>query len=49
MFRGDGARPAYVILVDFDGDQVSLIRDYRYIPCVAAELPFETLLEGARS
>ena len=49
VFRGDGARPAYVILVDFDGDQVSLIRDYRYIPYVAAELPFETLLEGARS
>jgi RNA polymerase sigma factor (sigma-70 family) len=41
VFRGDGAQPAYVILVDFDGDQVSLIRDYRYLPYVAQELQFE--------
>jgi RNA polymerase sigma-70 factor (ECF subfamily) len=41
VFRGDGARPAYVILIDFDGDRVSLIRDYRYIPYVAEELQFE--------
>src|SRR5207302_2335813 len=37
VFRGDGARPAYVILLDFDGDRVSLIRDYRYIPYVEVE------------
>jgi RNA polymerase sigma-70 factor, ECF subfamily len=46
VFRGDGARPAYVILLDFDGDQVSLIRDYRYIPYVANELTFEPHAEG---
>ncbi|MDB4964916.1 MAG: polymerase, sigma-24 subunit, subfamily [Myxococcales bacterium] len=41
VFRGDASRPDYVILVEFDGDHVSLIRDYRYIPYVAAELQFE--------
>jgi RNA polymerase sigma factor (sigma-70 family) len=45
-FRGDAARPEYVILVDFDGAEVSLIRDYRYIPYVAAELQFEPLKEA---
>ncbi len=46
VFRGDGAQPAYVILVDFDGDHVSLIRDYRYIPYVAAELSFAAYQSG---
>ena len=46
VFRGDGKKPAYVILVDFDGDQVSFIRDYRYIPYVAEELAFEAYESG---
>jgi RNA polymerase sigma-70 factor (ECF subfamily) len=48
VYRSGGARPAYVILVDFDGDQVSLIRDYRYIPYVAEELQFEAYQQGER-
>lgn len=40
VFRGESTRLAYVILVDFDGDQVSLIRDYRYTPYVTDELHF---------
>ena len=46
VFRGQSERPAYVILIDFDGDQVSLIRDYRYLPYVAAELHFEPHSQG---
>ena len=38
-FRGDTLQ--YIILLDFDGDQVSLIRDYRYIPYLADELHFQ--------
>jgi RNA polymerase sigma-70 factor (ECF subfamily) len=45
-FRGASARPAYVILVDFDGDEVSLIRDYRYIPYIADELQFAAYESG---
>lgn len=40
VFRGEDSKPAYVILIDFDGDEVALIRDYRYVPYVAAELQF---------
>lgn len=46
VFRGDGDQPAYLILLDFDGDRVSLIRDYRYVPYVAEELRFQAHQEG---
>ena len=47
VFRGAAAtRPAYVILIDVDGDQVSLIRDYRYIPYMADELSFHAYDQG---
>ena len=46
-FRGDSARPEYVILIDFDGERVSLIRDYRYVPYVAGELQFDAHEGGA--
>lgn len=45
-FRGDGVEPEYVVLVDFDGDRVSFIRDFRYVPYVAGELQFEAYEEG---
>jgi RNA polymerase sigma-70 factor (ECF subfamily) len=41
VFRGDGARPAYIILLDFDGSEVALIRDYRYVTYLTDELTFE--------
>ncbi|MFO0748399.1 MAG: sigma-70 family RNA polymerase sigma factor [Myxococcota bacterium] len=41
LFRGDAATPAYIILVESQGDRVSLIRDFRYVPYLAAELTFE--------
>jgi hypothetical protein len=41
VFRGSDARPAYVILLDWEGDRVSLIRDYRYVPYLANELDFK--------
>jgi len=41
VFRGDGARPAYIILLDFDGSEVALIRDYRYVTYLTGELTFE--------
>jgi RNA polymerase sigma factor (sigma-70 family) len=40
VFRGDGARPDYIIHLDFEGDRVSLIRDYRYVPYLMQELEF---------
>jgi RNA polymerase sigma-70 factor (ECF subfamily) len=41
VFSGDAASPAYVIALDFEGDHVALIRDWRYVPYLAAELGFE--------
>jgi RNA polymerase sigma-70 factor (ECF subfamily) len=43
IVRGDGERPAYVILLEWAGDRVALIRDYRYVPYLADELAFEPL------
>jgi len=40
VFRGPAARPAYVISLDWDGERVARIRDYRYVPYVANELDF---------
>ena len=34
-------RPGYFVDLIFDGDQVTLIRDFRYVPYVAAEAVFE--------
>jgi RNA polymerase sigma-70 factor, ECF subfamily len=36
-----GERPAYFILLELEGGRVTAIRDYRYIPYVAAEAQFE--------
>jgi hypothetical protein len=38
-----GGRPeaAYFILLAWDGDRVSSIRDFRYVPYIAAEADFE--------
>jgi RNA polymerase sigma-70 factor (ECF subfamily) len=41
IVRGDGDRPAYVILLEWAGDRVALIRDYRYVPYLADALSFE--------
>ena len=43
VMRGAAVEPEYIILLDWDGDQVSLIRDYRYVPYLVAELRFERL------
>lgn len=36
-FVDDTVTPSYFILLDFDGDLVSAIRDFRYVPYIAAE------------
>jgi RNA polymerase sigma-70 factor (ECF subfamily) len=36
-----GDRPAYFILVEFDGDRVSAIRDFRYVQYIARDAHFE--------
>lgn len=47
MFRGElGGRPAYIVLVDWMGDEVSLIRDYRYAAYVARDIPIVTAAPG---
>jgi len=38
---GPGATPEYVISLDWDGDRVALIRDYRYVPYLMDQLDFE--------
>jgi RNA polymerase sigma-70 factor (ECF subfamily) len=43
VFRGSDARPIYLILLDWDGEQVALIRDYRYVPYLVNELEFKQL------
>jgi RNA polymerase sigma factor (sigma-70 family) len=35
------AEPAYFILLDFEGGRVTCIRDFRYVPYIAAEAEFE--------
>ncbi len=39
------AVPAYFILLDFEDGRVSSIRDFRYVPYIAAEADFE-LIDG---
>jgi hypothetical protein len=34
-------QPEYVITIDWRGDRVGFIRDYRYVPYLMAELEFE--------
>jgi RNA polymerase sigma factor (sigma-70 family) len=36
---GDG-RPAYFILLDWHGDRIARVRDFRYVPYIAAEADF---------
>jgi RNA polymerase sigma-70 factor (ECF subfamily) len=36
-------RPSHVILMDFDGGKISLIRDYIYVPYLAGELEYQPL------
>jgi hypothetical protein len=35
--------PSYFVLLAFDGGRLVDIRDYRYVPYIAAEAPFEVL------
>jgi RNA polymerase sigma-70 factor, ECF subfamily len=42
VFRGSNdSAPEYVIALDFEGDRVALIRDWRYVPYLMGELGFE--------
>jgi RNA polymerase sigma-70 factor (ECF subfamily) len=36
-FIDGAAAPAYFILLEHDGDRISSIRDFRYVPYIAAE------------
>jgi RNA polymerase sigma-70 factor (ECF subfamily) len=38
VFAGTSAQPAYFITIEWSGDRVSLIRDYRYVDYVAREI-----------
>jgi RNA polymerase sigma-70 factor (ECF subfamily) len=39
-------KPAYFILVDFEGGQVKSIRDFRYVPYIADEAEFEQVSDA---
>jgi RNA polymerase sigma-70 factor (ECF subfamily) len=41
VYGAGAARPAYFILVEFERGQVKAIRDFRYVPYIAAEAEFE--------
>jgi len=38
-----GARPSYFILLEWQGDRVALIRDFRYVPYIGQEVDLEPL------
>lgn len=40
VFRGQSPTPDYVMLLESEGGRISIIRDYRYVPYMAAELDF---------
>ena len=41
VFAADAATPAYFILLEVEDGRVALIRDFRYVPYIAAEAVFE--------
>jgi hypothetical protein len=41
VFAADAATPAYFILLGVEDGRVALIRDFRYVPYIAAEAVFE--------
>ncbi len=43
VFRGDPAALAHIILIEVEGEKVSGIRDFRYVPYLAEELLFEPM------
>ncbi len=40
-YVGEADKPAYFILLEFEGGRVKSIRDFRYVPYIAAEAEFE--------
>jgi RNA polymerase sigma-70 factor (ECF subfamily) len=40
VFRGDATEPAYIVLLETDGDRVAVIRDFRYVPYIMGEMRF---------
>jgi RNA polymerase sigma-70 factor (ECF subfamily) len=42
-YLGGAARPAYFILLEFEDGRIALIRDFRYVPYIAAEAEFELI------
>lgn len=40
VFRGAGTEPVYVVLLESDGEHITLIRDFRYVPYMAADVVF---------
>jgi RNA polymerase sigma-70 factor (ECF subfamily) len=41
-FTSGAAKAAYFILLGWEGERVNTIRDFRYVPYIAAEAEFET-------
>ena len=46
-FADAALKPAYFILLDWDGPSVSAIRDFRYVPYIALEAEYELLKPSA--
>ena len=40
VFREGASQPAYVVLLESDGEHITLIRDFRYVPYMAADVVF---------
>ncbi len=41
VYAAGAEKPAYFILLEWNGDRVASIRDFRYVPYIAAEADFE--------
>jgi RNA polymerase sigma-70 factor (ECF subfamily) len=41
VFRGASSKPAYFVLLEWDGPKVTLIRDFRYVPYIADGARFD--------
>jgi hypothetical protein len=42
-YAAGAEKPAYFILLEFEAGRVKSIRDFRYVPYIAAEADFETI------
>lgn len=48
-FPNGATTPEYFILLEWDGERVTAIRDFRYVPYIALEADYELVADVARA